>query len=82
MMARQPVAETIDRRLRSLGLAGIGAVFLEALAPLAPVGAQLAYILQPMFEAQPGGLWTELAQLLEEPSEVEALSRRLREGSR
>lgn len=79
MTAQQPVEEAIDRRLRSLGLAGIGASLLEAFAPLAPVGAQLAYILEPLLTSQPQGWLTDIAGLLERPDAVEALTRRLRE---
>jgi hypothetical protein len=79
MKAEQPVEDFILRRLRSLGLSGLGASFLEALAPLAPVGAQLAYMLDPMFARQPGSLLAQLGRLLEQPEDVDALIRRLRE---
>lgn len=82
MTAQQPVEEAIDRRLRSLGLAGFGASILEALAPLAPVGAQFAYILEPMVSNQPRSWLTEVAELLEQPRAVEAFARRLREDPR
>jgi len=79
MKAKQPVEDLIQRRLRSLGLSGLGASFLEALAPLAPVGAQLAYVLDPMIASQPGSWLAQMGSLLEQPDNVDALIRRLRE---
>ena len=80
MKAEQPLEDIIHRRLRSLGLAGFGALVLEAFAPLAMIGAQFAYVLEPMFagDGQPSWLG-ELAELFERPEQFDSLIDRLRE---
>jgi hypothetical protein len=81
MTDKQPLLDVIDRRLRTYGLSGLAAALLEAFAPLAPVGAQLAYILKPMVDAAPGGWMSQLGALLERPDELASLTDRLRKGS-
>lgn len=82
MKAKQPVEDIIHRRLRSLGLAGFGAVVLEAFAPLAMIGAQFAYILEPMVSGGGQRSWLgELAGLFERPEQLESFIDRLREES-
>ncbi|MGA9533043.1 MAG: hypothetical protein WBR18_10035 [Anaerolineales bacterium] len=79
MNSKQPIEDAIDRRLRSIGLSGISASLLEALAPLAPLAAQFAYLLEPMFVQDQRGWLTELASWLERPDNPEAMAQRLRE---
>ncbi len=82
MKAKQPVEEIIDRRLRSLGLAEFGAAFFEAVAPVAFVGAQLAYLLDPLFSGPDRTSWlAQLAVLMERPDQLEGFIDRLREES-
>ena len=79
MNGNQPVSDKIHHQMEAFGLSGLGAVLLEGLAPLAPLGAQLAYLLQPMFGDGTAGDLKMLAGWLEDPAEVEALADRLRE---
>ena len=79
MNENQPVADKIHQKMEALGLSGFGAALIEGLAPLAPLGAQLAYILQPMFSSGVTDGLADLAGWLEEPTEVEALADRLRQ---
>ncbi len=79
MNGNQPVADKIHQRVEALGLSGLGAALVEGLAPLAPLGAQIAYILQPMFGSGVTDGLADLAGWLEEPAEVEALADRLRQ---
>lgn len=78
MTDKQPLMDVIDRRLRTYGLSGWAAALIEAFAPLAPIGAQLAYILEPMVDAHPGGWMRQLGAILEEPEELATLTNRLR----
>lgn len=61
-------------RLRRWGLAPWAAAWLEALEPLALVGAQVGYLLEPVFG---GGLWRDLATVLEDPEQRSDLTDRL-----
>ncbi len=80
MKAKQPTEETIDRRLRSLGLAGFSAALLEALAPVASIGAQLAYVLDPFVSTGGRQGWLAgLAGILERPERLDGLIERLRD---
>ncbi len=72
----------VDRllsRLRRAGLAHFAATFLEAASPLAPVVAQLGYVVEPLMGWREVG---ELSKLLEDPDEVIDLVRRLRGEAR
>jgi hypothetical protein len=79
MNSKQPIEDVIDRRLRSIGLSRISASLLEALAPLAPLAAQFAYVLEPMFAQGQQGWLANLASWLEHPANPEAMAQRLRE---
>ena len=78
MNGSRPFDEKIHARLQALGLSGLSAVLLEGLAPLAPLGAQLAYILEPMADGNFAGGLTDLARWLEKPDQVRAMASRLR----
>lgn len=76
-MEKEEVRETIKQwriRIDELGVGGIVDTLLVAFAPLAPIGAQLLYIAQPV-----AGLFIERnvisrwATLLEEPDGIEWL---------
>jgi len=79
MNSKQPIDDAIDRRLRSIGLSGISASLLDAFAPLAPVAAQLAYVIEPMFSQDQPGWLANLAGWLESPENPHAMAERLRE---
>ncbi|HET7011004.1 MAG TPA: hypothetical protein VFI11_09535 [Anaerolineales bacterium] len=60
--------------LRRLGLAPWAAALIEALEPLALVGAQVGYLLEPVFG---GGVWRDLASVLEDDEQRADLTARL-----
>lgn len=78
MNGSRPFDEKLHARLQALGLNGLGAVLLEGLAPLAPLGAQLAYILQPMAEGDMSAGLSDLAAWLEHPDQMRSMASRLR----
>jgi hypothetical protein len=72
------ISERIAARLRQVRLEGFAAGLLEACAPLAVLGAQAAYIVEP-FLGGAGPRASELARLLEDPGGIADLIERLRE---
>jgi hypothetical protein len=52
---------------------------LEGLAPLAPLGAQGLYLLEPLFG--PGEGWQQVAGALEDPDRLKDLVSNLRHGA-
>lgn len=64
-------------RLRQWGLNGLAAAFLEAGGPLPFLGAQVLYGLEPLSGAR--SEVHALAQLLEDPTAVQALAQALAE---
>jgi len=73
------VSERIAGSLRRARLEGVAAAVLEACAPLAVLGAQAAYVVEP-FLGGGGTRASDLARLLEDPAGVADLIERLREG--
>lgn len=71
MNAGRSFDDRLAARVRSLGLGGGASVLLEALAPLAWVGAQLAYLLEPLVR-MPGAPQAGLPGLLEDPQRYAA----------
>lgn len=65
--------------LHRLGLGSITAALLEGLAPLAPLGAQGMYLLEPLLG--PGEGWRKVARQLEDPARFDALASNLRHGA-
>ena len=65
--------------LHRLGLGSITAALLDGLAPLAPLGAQGMYLLEPLFG--PGEGWRKLATTLEDPARFGAVASSLRHGA-
>lgn len=78
MNADQPLEDRLAARLRSLGLAELASVVLEAGAPLAWIGAQLGYLAQPLFGMEAGRTPAWLG-LLEDPQRMTSLLQRLNE---
>jgi len=78
MNADRSFDDRFAARLRSLGLAGAASTLLEALAPLAWVGAQLGYVVAPLF-GPPASRDSGLLGLFEDPqrmaSFIESLER-------
>ena len=75
----EPRAETtasarVAARWRRLGLAPWAAAVLDALEPLALVGAQVGYMLEPVFG---GEAMRDMASVLEDPEQRADLSDRL-----
>jgi len=62
--------------LHRMGLEGFAAALLEAGQPLAPLGAQLSYMAEPLLDGL-GLPLAEVGQLLEDPRRLEALVRSL-----
>jgi hypothetical protein len=67
--------------LRRWGVKEFAASLLEALGPLTIVGAQAAYVGQPMLSSLiPPDKFDEMVRLLEEPDRTKAFVAYLREG--
>jgi len=64
----------LEARVRRLGLAPWAAALFEALEPLALVGAQVGYLLEPIFG---GEALREWSSVLEDPEQRADLSARL-----
>lgn len=79
MSGKGGLPDRIVATLRGLGLDGFGALFIEALAPLGVLGAQVLYLAQPLFSI-PSESIDEWVNLLEDPQELSALSRKLEGG--
>ena len=62
----------IARWLNDQGLQGIAAFLLEVGRPFSVLGAQVAYIAEPLFGGQ-RKLFQDLAQFLEDPEQIDAL---------
>jgi hypothetical protein len=72
------MTQDLARKLRATGMGGILAVLLEAAGPLTVIGAQAAYLADPLF----GGLdLVELGRVLEDPQQVSELVDELRAQS-
>ena len=78
MDAGRSFDDRLAARVRSLGLGGGASVLLEALAPLAWVGAQLGYLLEPLASV-PGAHRAGLVGLLEDPQRYTAFIESLHE---
>jgi hypothetical protein len=67
-------------RLKKWGIVNLVASLLEALGPLTVVGAQFVYLGQPLLRGVfPEGSLNSAARLLEDPGQVQAFARILRE---
>jgi len=62
--------------LQRTGLGDFAAALLEAGRPLAPLGAQLSYMAEPLFSGL-GLPLHEMGQVLEDPRQLDQLMRRL-----
>jgi hypothetical protein len=72
-MKDQPIkTRQIARWLKGQGLQGIAAFLLEVGRPFAVLGAQAAYIVEPLFGNR-RGLFQDLAHILEDPEQIDAL---------
>jgi len=78
MNAGRSFDDRLAARVRSLGLGGGASVLLEALAPLAWVGAQLGYLIEPLV-GPPGASRGGVAGLLEDPQRYAAFIESLHE---
>jgi hypothetical protein len=63
----------VSVRLKSAGMLNITDAFLSAFAPLAPLGAQALWMLQPTLSIFGDGTMDELARVLDEPNGIEWL---------
>jgi hypothetical protein len=71
------VQRKLVRILRRSGMAGMVAGFLDAGGPILPLGAQAAYLINPIVGG-PSGTWNELGKILEDPNAVSELILMLR----
>lgn len=62
--------------MRRQGLSDFAALLVEAGQPLAPLGAQLSYLVEPLLGG-PNGPLREVGQLLEDPKQLEQLVQQL-----
>jgi hypothetical protein len=67
----------VTRWLHRVGLNVPAAFLLEAAGPLLPLGAQAAFLLEPLFGTAENSL-NDLAQILEDPDQVSSLVENLR----
>lgn len=78
MNAGRSYEDRLAASVRSLGLGGGVQMLLEALAPMAWVGAQLGYLLEPLIGGRaPSG--SSLTALLEDPQRYTDFIERLHE---
>jgi hypothetical protein len=69
MNADRSFDDRLAARVRSLGLGDAASTLLEACAPLAWIGAQLGYMVEPLFGAR-ASRGSELLDLLENPQRM------------
>ena len=82
MNRNESTAARVAHWLHSAGLEGPAAFLLEAAGPLLPFGAQVAFLLEPLFGTAKNTV-NDLAQMLEDPTQVSLLVENLRtEGER
>ena len=77
MNSRGAVSERVTSWLRRVGLNEYAAFLLEAIGPFAFLGAQAAFLVEPLFGPSDNPV-SDLARLLEDPTQVSALVERLR----
>ena len=77
MVDRQGALTRLIAHLGGTGLGNILAAILDAAGPIAPIGAQAIYALDPLLSAE-GSDWNELGQALEDPESLEELIKALR----
>jgi hypothetical protein len=77
MKAERRMNDPVMRTLRNAGLNGLIAELLEASIPIAPLGAQVIYLLEPILST-PGGRLGETAKLLENRERIQRLIGELR----
>ena len=71
------MTQDLARKLRATGMGGMLAVLLEAAGPLSVIGAQVAYLAEPLF----GGVELRaLGRVLEDPEKTRRLIDGLRSG--
>jgi len=69
MNADRSFDDRLAARVRSLGLGNLASTLLEAVAPLAWIGAQLGYMVGPLFGGRTSR-GSELLDLLESPQRM------------
>jgi hypothetical protein len=79
MSSRESVPE-IARLLKRGGLGSIVAAMLEAASPLRVLGAQAAFIFDPLFSGHSKAL-TQFGEILEDPEAFEILISTLKDGT-
>ena len=79
MADRQSASARLIRLLGGTGVGYILAAVLEAASPLAPIGAQALYALEPIFRSETSD-WSDLGHALEDPAQLDALISSLRTG--
>lgn len=77
MNNEEAVSERVARWLQRVGLNQPAAFILEAIGPLAFLGAQAAFLVEPLIGASDNPVG-DLARLLEDPTQVSELVERLR----
>jgi len=72
MKGRVKVQRRLAQILRRSGLGGLVAAFLDAGGPILQLGAQAAYLLNPLVSA-PSGTWNEFGKIMEDPDAISDL---------
>jgi hypothetical protein len=79
MVDRQDVSARLIALLGGTGLGSILAAILDAAGPLAPIGAQAIYTLEPFLGGE-GYDWSDFGRTLEDPEGLDQFIRGLRFG--
>ncbi len=66
------------RKIRRLGLGNLTIALMDALKPLAILGAQVVYVLEP-FVGTSDGRWVTLGRIIEDPEKSAIFLAQLRE---
>jgi hypothetical protein len=77
MVDRRGASARLIAHFGGTGLGNILAAILDAASPLAPIGAQAIYTLEPFLRGE-GSDWTDLGRALEDPDSLEDLIKALR----
>jgi hypothetical protein len=79
MVDRRTALTRLIAMVGGTGLGSMIAAFLDAAGPLAPIGAQAIYALEPLLRTD-GSDWVDIGGMLEDPRRLEQFIADLRGG--
>jgi|OpeIllAssembly_1097287.scaffolds.fasta_scaffold49483_2 hypothetical protein len=77
---REQLLDRLARRIAESGMTAPAILFLESSKPLAFFGAQLMWLVQPLL-AFNSIVWSDVADLMQDPAGIDALIKRLEPGN-